>query len=369
MNLHIFHNITFLDFAKQEFELTNEDEKFVIITDQEDEIDDKEFFSQLSLREFIKINNPQRIIIHYLDGVKAKPIIDSEYKGYIHWSAWGADIYSPHFGFSKKSLYLKKTKKIYHKLKIRSQENIVYRSLKLFRPILGFAFKLRYNHLHNYYYVEQLLSKVNSFSTVVPTEKDIIQRRVNGNYKAFTYGNIKTLVPEKLRKMKDIELGDRILVGGSATLSQNHLDIFEITGYEINAVIPINYGEEMYKQYLIDKLSGYKNFILLTERLSYESYIELLMSCGCLIMNQLRQQSVGSIVLGLFLGMRVYLNASNPVYKFLVSENFIVFDLQKDFSNYGCSPLTKMEIEKNRKCLSDYWGEESSEKRMRNFWD
>ena len=136
--------------------------------------------------------------------------------------------------------------------------------------------------------------------------------------------------------ISSVSLGDGILIGNSATLSNNHLDIFEtIKGVENRLIVPLSYGAYGYKDYRNivffkgKKIFG-KNLKIIDSFLSIEEYDKVLLSCNTMIMYHLRQQALGNIYKGLYLGLRIFLNKKSITYKYLIDLGMIVFDLEKD---------------------------------------
>lgn len=86
----------------------------------------------------------------------------------------------------------------------------------------------------------------------------------------------------------------------------------------------------------------------------------MVLSCGNVIMNHVRQQAVGNIILMLYLGAKIYLRKENPIYSFLKENNFTVYlveDILNDPSILD-KKLTIDEIESNRRRLKLFWSEE-----------
>lgn len=174
--------------------------------------------------------------------------------------------------------------------------------------------------------------------------------------------------------LKDVlferQLGNNILVGNSASLSSNHLEIFSILSEfsdpidNRQIIVPLNYGDPNYATAI--KNNGYKifknKFVPLLEYLSLSEYNKILSTCGIAIMNHKRQQAVGNIVALIYMGSKVYLRKSNTIYHYLKRIGIHVFAIEDDLviSNINAFELlNQSEIEHNRNVLFSHLSEKN----------
>ena len=106
--------------------------------------------------------------------------------------------------------------------------------------------------------------------------------------------------------------GPDVLVGNSATASNNHADAFALlagcTG-GARVVVPLSYGNADYGAQVAAlgaRLFG-DRFDALREWMPIDAYNERIRNCGFVVMNHRRQQAVGNIGAALFKGATVYL--------------------------------------------------------------
>jgi hypothetical protein len=210
---------------------------------------------------------------------------------------------------------------------------------------------------------DALLRGIRFFAPVMPSEFALVAAAVPGfnaqpavwSYSALTHiGAIRTTEP----------LGDAILVGNSATFENNHLDAFElIRGAESSraVVAPFSYGERAYAE-AVERAgrSMFGNrFRPLRTFLGPEEYAAVLQSCSVAVMNHVRQQALGTVILLLLRGMRVFLRRENPILEFFRSEGAHVWpidDLQ-DALRRNLGALTAAETETNRAIVMKHYGE------------
>ena len=367
MILHIFHDHNFLHFTQLEFEKCTEQSKYVILSEQAVIAKGCVVLNNDALVDLIHKENFSRIIIHNLTGQKAKPIIESGYQGAIHWSAWGNDIYHSGFGFSPNQLLEKETLAFLKANDIKVPKPSVLRSNKKLKEVFFWFYHLIKKTRHPSDWVNKLLPKITSFSTVIPLERNDVKAVVkNADYLPFTYGNLSDLIPESEVLFDFKKLGKQICVGNSATAANNHISVFnKIKNKPL--LIPFVYGDKAYKASVLRTYQSEASFEFVLDRLAYADYLNTLKKANTMVINTLRQQGLGTIILGLHLGMRLYLNKKNPTFTFLQSLNIHVFDFESEFEKFENKPLTAQEVMENRKGLIAYWGVDAAAKRMKDF--
>ncbi|BCV57506.1 hypothetical protein TUM17384_14510 [Shewanella algae] len=127
-------------------------------------------------------------------------------------------------------------------------------------------------------------------------------------------------------------------MGNSSTYSNNHIEAIDLLSEildEQQVISPLGYGDGQYRQYVIDygrkKLN--KKFVPLVDYLPIDTYIGLLKSCGYVVMNHVRQQAVGNIIVMLYLGAKLFLRSDNVVYQFLKSNGAIIYSVEELVDN------------------------------------
>jgi len=85
-----------------------------------------------------------------------------------------------------------------------------------------------------------------------------------------------------------------------------------------------------------------------------DDYISVLQSCSVVVMNHLRQQALGNIVIALYMGAKVFLDEHNPVYEFFTKQGAFIFKLDQLEQEY-LSKLSGEQVAHNREVLKNYW--------------
>ena len=302
--------------------------------------------SQLSKKRDIKVlmDNAKIVIFHgmgsmHLDffnycNVKHKTLI---------WSVFGNEIYGLHE--LQKRLYGKKT---------------------FFRFILWNHFKMSLRRLltKNARSIKKKQAfKAMNYVCVLYKEEMEFYRNLDLLSKdsqqiTFTYYPTDFIIKENTSFVD----GNNILLGNSASFSNNHLDAFHHLKSlniieEAKIITPLSYGNMEYAKKIstegIKKLGT--NFKPLLTFMPLYEYHKLLQTCSITIMYHYRQQAVGNVLNQIYLGSKVFLSKKNTLYWFLKRLYIRVFSIEDDLVAYNLKvfkPLTHSEMIDNRKKIS-----------------
>lgn len=268
------------------------------------------------------------IVVHSLNSVWWRALSRAPEHIPIVWLGWGYDYYDLIFQ-SVDRLFLPLTK---DELQSKDKKNILKRVFSSFKQVVKKIVLID---------KEVVVERVNYFAPVLPDEYLMVKRECKGlkfpSQVTWNYGNLE----EDLIKGFSDEwvLGENILIGNSATAENNHLDTFSLLSKagvsNRTLVTPLSYGKKDYREIVIghgqeifgDKFSPLIDFMPIGE------YIKILLSCGYVIMNHVRQQAVGNIVIMLYLGAKVFLREESPTYSFFRGQGAVIHtiqDLEKD---------------------------------------
>jgi len=292
------------------------------------------------------------VILHSLDYFKSRLVLKSTNHIKFVWIFWGLEFYGNPYIF-RENIYGEVTYKRFVKTNF-------YRLKNLFRPLF---YKLIYGKKDNYNSITEAAKKV---AVVVASKEDydlILQKRViNATTKhfEFSYYPIEFLFKDGHDRIN----GNNILLGNSASFSNNHIEAFEILK-KINIgnrkiIVPLSYGDNEYALEINnegDKIFG-NNFFPLLEFMKLDEYNKTISSCGITIMNHYRQQAVGNIIAMLWMGSKVYLDERNTVYHYLKRIGCDVY-LIRDLSEDTLENLSEEQVVNNRKVLKKEIGMES----------
>ncbi len=301
-------------------------------------------------------NDYDLIVVHALVDVWYTFLLSVPDNIPIVWLGWGFDYYD----LIPKQLLLKDTiklvpknriniffiKRLFHSLKRRVRTLLLPKKTKVMQRINYFSPVLE----SEYYIVKNNLKNLFNFPKYIP----------------FNYGSLEANYikgyEDKIVQNKDL------LVGNSATYTNNHLEAFKLVrNYEkINPngkiVCPLSYGENSYQQIIIEtgrEIFGDK-FLPVVDYMPIQQYVGILINCGFVIMNHVRQQALGNILIMLYLGAKVLLREENPVYTFLKNHGAILFSIQtlEEDKSLLSEGLSVEDIHINRKVLMSIWSEQ-----------
>jgi len=313
MILHIIHDDKFPEKGIENFErvLPNKNKSmivtrlndFVYLKNKPDFIiNSKRWYMNQSFLK--KIRSAEALVIHGMTKVGLVATMLARRNTRIIWIGWGYDYYNR---IEKKGYTLvgPMTEQL------RSVKKVAPK-LTLFRRLKKYCNSLLYMYA---------IQRINYFSPVIPEDFDLFKQYFPKNkmvYMPWNYGitGLKShVIPDT-----DLSLGPNILVGNSASYTNNHLEAFDLlkeldlTGRKI--IVPLSYGDQVYREYIlhIGRKMFDDKFTPITEFMSYEDYAEILKTCSFCIMNHYRQQAGGNISLMINLGAKVYLSERNNFY-------------------------------------------------------
>lgn len=280
------------------------------------------------------------------------------------WLGWGYDYYN--LITSPESLLLAETQKL-------TENALKISYVSLFASIVRSALeKLKVNKAQT-----DAIEKITLFSPVLPQEYDLVRSsRKWKNFPGYLQWNYGTIEDNFIRGYENTEVdSNSILVGNSASSTNNHLDVFKLLRNlnisDRNIVLPLSYGNKEYANRI--KHLGYdlfkKNFVPLIDFMAIDDYVQTIKKCGFVIMNHKRQQAVGNIVIMLYFGARIFLREENPTYAFLKEIGVVmssVQELENDPSLIDI-PLSSEEKKTNRRLVVEYWCREKGIERTKNI--
>lgn len=372
MILHLLTSKIIAGYVVDQFETANKDNNCFYFIGSD--LSDKEAFSADSgirfilhkSKEYHKLINTldsyDALILHSLHTSMFRFVQNAPSGLPIVWIFFGAEIYNSFRHFRKNAL-LPKTRKF-----ARSTSDYYIEWFKpLYRKLIG--------RKTNESYIRDFLMRINYFA--LTQEKTYAYLRDQGmtgaRFVEFSYYSMEESVGKELLDKR--VGGDAILLGNSASLTNNHLDALEllsrneITGLDI--VVPLSYGESHLRERV--KREGYQRFgdrfRPLEDFLPIAEYNKLMLDCGFVLMNHLRPQARGNIVTALWFGAKVFLNKENLLYQDFREKGLFVFPFSdiEEKKDKAFQRLPAEAIEHNRKILSELYSYEAVLKMTRNL--
>lgn len=162
--------------------------------------------------------------------------------------------------------------------------------------------------------------------------------------------------------------GEDILIGNSATPTNNHLELFDELGRldlgDRRLIAPLSYGNSRYGDMIARigvKRFG-RRFVPLRSYMPPEEYYGYLRRCGTVIMNHVRQQAGTTVATALYKGAKVYLRDENPLLSFYRKMGIRVSSVPDDLHRAGDTfgPVTEAEMARTRETLNAHWGHQAA---------
>lgn len=215
----------------------------------------------------------------------------------------------------------------------------------------------------------ELIQKVDLFCPVLPSESENLKSAL-GQFHPKTvpwnYGAQSSLIDNG----SDLGWvsGGNILVGNSATPTNNHIEVFRILSRiplpaSSKIVVPLSYGDARYREKIVElgtELFG-DQFQPVTDFMDFDQYAALLQSCSMMVMNHKRQQGAGNIGIGMYLGAKVFVNPCSPLYDYYKETGLTIYslaELEQELSE-GVVGLSADSASRNREILQRERGREA----------
>lgn len=363
MILHIALDEKFIDMAYHSFEAARPGEnEFVIVSeDKQLKYVKSAGVRIISSKEAVKprflksLSNYDFVVLHSLTGINMQILNKSAPEVKFLWLGWGYDYYN-YFKEGESALLQPSTLALYNS---HQKQTTLYKLLRSKAALLYHLFMNRHNLF------KKCLCRIDYFSPVLPVEYELCRDqfdRLRAKYISWNYGTL-----EDDLSIEGLSLeGNNILLGNSASYANNHLealDCLQQLGRSLpgKIITPLSYGNAVYRDSIMENGKKMGNiFTPLIDFMPPKDYLKLISSCRYVIMNHLRQQAMGNIVMMMNLGASIFLNPENPAYSFFVDRGAHVFRVD-DLSpsrNFRDFDLTDEQIEKNRSILKDHWGRE-----------
>ena len=369
MILHLLEDEKFVDAAVEQFESVAPGKSiyFVEVNQPNGEIlyvksrNKNVFFGKVGSEVFARItadlHQYNAVVAHNMYNTYKKKIIATAPENiYFHWMCWGADLYK-HPLLEDNILGIREQMSI-----ISSQPNLkgmLKKLIKQINPRLCYYFYNKYRPDYLDYF--GLFKKIKSVSTVVPNEINLIHKYIGSHIKhlPFKYGSIDSVSVDNT-----VCCADNFLLGNSATITNNHLTAFKLLS-QINLrnnfiYCPLSYGSGEYGS-RISKMGSMefgKKFIALDKFMPLNEYINVVRSCGNVVMAHKRQQGMGNIALSLWRGARLFLFKENPIYQFLKENKIRFFAITELYKYNELAPYAEL-AEYNRPILLKLYNKET----------
>lgn len=361
-NIHLVNDEKFIDFAIREFSEAEPDRHIFLIVGKKQKLKyiKSPFVVFIDPRVFWHIMPAMKwwmnsIFFHSLSSRYYKNLIPRIPETIpIIWMSWGFDLIEV---FDDAKNYLKTQTLEIAPEKIIQNESETKKFLINDLPPEFFKNK-------------KMVERIDFISTVMEDENKIINAKLFSKVPKWIPWNYFTMEKDIISGFENkVVKGNNILLGNSGNFWNNHLDAFDdllLFPFNFEKIIcPLSYGDLHYR-YQVRQIGSEifgNNFIPLNDFLEYSEYVNHLISCKYFFINSKRQLGLGNLLLLLYLGSKVILDKSNPVYDFFTKNEIRVFDIEEAKSGN----LENIDLSKTRSNLIRIWGKDAIRKKSKNL--
>lgn len=272
------------------------------------------------------------------------------------WLSWGYDLYSP-VEKMPAILPIELYKPLTNKL-INPREKVSpYKRIKRLIKRVIYYKKYRMAYLEEQRIIQEeirlqkaLLGRIDYMSTVLPSEYEMLCQLegFHAEYFPFQYA-----FEDDFSYGDMYDNADKILLGNSATETNNHLDIIALLNQrniKNECILPCSYGSKDYLQKFKQSLQeSCKDLHIIEDFLQQGEYVALIRSCRIGVFGHLRQQAIGNIIICILQGSKVYLYRDSLAYNYFSKAGYHVYTIEDDLTNDHISlALTEEQQSKNR---------------------
>src|SRR5688572_6467236 len=241
----------------------------------------------------------EKVFIHYLTPLLYRWLTKNNFQE-LNWMIWGGDLYN--LPALDRICYESKTWDEYVR-KDWSAQTVLY-NLKI---------KLTQSPFR-----EKAYWKIKNVLTWMREEYSFAMHNLslNAHHKFFFYEN--QLPYEKLDALAKPGNSSQklsLILGNSGSPANNHLEAvqyLENNRIAVDLVVPVSYGDKRYIAFLKKTLKfSYGKIDFLDRYMPFEEYLSLLASADGLIMNTIRPQGYGNILMMMYMAKPVFFNPKN----------------------------------------------------------
>lgn len=307
-------------------------------------------------------SNITHVIAHYMTMDKIDFIKFIPHNVHVCWEVYGYDLYNQFLepnGY--KIMYTDST------LYLRKSVALLFKHFRLLFNlgliIKGYKYPFKWQNKKQFDYIANRIDSIQYCCKYDAKYVEDYAHRQIPSYEVFNYS-----LSEVLGDLKDSPFtkGKHILVGNSASFSNNHLYVLEILkkmelSSEAMLIMPLSYGGT--PKYVNDVEKQYKDVFpghvrTLREYMPLHEYNKIFLDVNACIMSAWRQESIGTIVMCLYLGIKVFMSNRSPLFKWLMECGFKLFELESATHESLESPLDDDIRQYNRCHVLDRYSEE-----------
>ena len=279
---------------------------------------------------------------------------------HVCWEVYGYDLYNQ---FLEPNGYkITYTNPIPY-LKYAFAQNYLRPLFKVALILKGYKYQFNWQKKRQFEYISNRIDSIQYCCRYDAQYIEEFSHRQIPSYEVFNYS-----LTEVLGDLKDspFTTGKKLLVGNSASVSNNHLYVLEQLqrigiGETIQLIMPLSYGGTI--KYADDVEKRFcdafpQRVKTLRDYLPLHEYNKIFLEINSCIMSAWRQESIGTIILCLYLGIKVFMSNRSPLYKWLLECGFKLYELESTTCEFLETPLDLDICQYNRNLVLERYNEE-----------
>lgn len=220
-----------------------------------------------------------------------------------------------------------------------------------------------------------IMNRVEALSGM-PCDKHILELKYKRSYLSMPGGSYP--LEETLGELygKPFARGNEIMLGNSASWSNNHLYALKFlkeygVPSDCKIRLTLSYGgnkkyrevvESSFEKSFAGQIIAIKDYMQLSE------YNKSFMCLRLMIMPAWRQESVGTMIMGFYFGIKVIMSTHSPLYGTFKSAGFVLFSLEESTKETFYIPLSEEEKKRNRNLAENFYSLSKLESGIRDFF-
>lgn len=305
------------------------------------------------------------VVLHGIDSLKATLVLESGHREKFFGIFFGAELYNERM--SGRNYLGEKTQALSRKLEeptFTGMTRMMYRMLRYREsdrvgeiPDMKSAFK-----------AIPFLGDFSMASHMKWVDRGILSDRQK--VIPFSYYPLEFIIPDRNLRAN----GPDILLGNSASATNNHLEAFELlSGLCLKGrkvVTPLSYGSKEYAKAVQKegekRLPG--SFEAVTDYMPLNEYTAMMSRCGFVVMNHYRSQGIGNLIAALYMGAKVYVNDTEAFQYFrqIGCHIYLIGNELAAGNRNGFEPLSPDVAEQNRRIVERHFSTAVLAEQLRN---
>lgn len=281
------------------------------------------------------------IIAHYMSMDKINFIKLVPKNLHICWEVYGYDLYNQ---FLEPNGYKISYTNRFQYLKYSFAQTYLSPIFKTALYLRGYHYVFKWQKNRQFEYISNRIDSIQYCCSYDAKYIEEFAHRQISSYEVFNYS-----LSEVLGDLKDspFTTGKHILVGNSASFSNNHLYVLNYLREtkllsDTKLIMPLSYGGTVKYVNEVERLfnDAFPNRVCtLREYIPLHEYNRIFLEINSCIMSAWRQESIGTIIMCLYLGIKVFMSNRSPLYKWLIECGFKIYEIESVTHEFLEAPL------------------------------